>query len=312
MLNLSYLQETFAYEEICRRVTNPKTQDFDCKRVQNELREDGVPEKWIDSSRWEIEPVRVLGSGNPQLEQGQAMALLNIRPMLNPEAQAEVLNDYVYAMTHDPKRANRIAPIDAVVVVNDSVADTERVYGALMAGSKISPRPGLIATDVVATMLKEMDSTVQEVMQSGGVGTPQIVTGMQRAMAYTGSYLQQLAQDKTQQQLVKQFSDSFGQIANMVKAMAQRQQEIAAKQNGNGADPEAMQKLQMNQAMGQQKLQQKQQAHVQKLTQKQQDFALKSRMKQQQNLADIQTKAMTATAEAAMQPPKEVSEGGEE
>src|SRR5678815_804969 len=97
MLNLAYLQEGFAYQEICRRLTIKDTQDWQAKKLRASLMEAGIPEKWIDASRWEIEPVRVLGSGNAQLEQGQAQALLNVRPMLNPEAQNEVMHDYVYA-----------------------------------------------------------------------------------------------------------------------------------------------------------------------------------------------------------------------
>jgi hypothetical protein len=81
------LQEQFAHEEICRRLTNKDTMDFDAKRSRTSLSK-RIPPKWIDSSKWEIEPVRVLGSGNSQLEQGQAMALMNVRPMLNPEAHS--------------------------------------------------------------------------------------------------------------------------------------------------------------------------------------------------------------------------------
>ena len=313
MLNLAYLQEGFAYNEICRRLTLKGTQDWDAKKLQADLLEAGVPEKWIDSERWEIEPVRVLGSGNAQLEQGQAQALLNVRPMLNPEAQNEVMHDYVFAITHDPKRANRLAPLDAAPRITDTIADTERVYGAIMAGSKVNPKPGLIAAEVVSTIVGEMGVTVQQVMQQGGIGTPQIVQGLQGAAGYAGAYLQQMAQDKSQQQAVKQFSDQLGQIMNLVKAMAQRQQEIIQKkQQENGQpDPSEVAKLQMEMASSQQKMKDDHDKHVQKMTQQQQKFesdmtrkqvshAADEQRKSAQTLGDIHNKSLTAAAGAAI------------
>lgn len=314
MLNLSYLQEGFAYQEICRRLTLKQTLDWEVKRFRNELLEAKIPEKWIDSSRWEIEPVRVLGSGNTQLEQAQATALLNVRPMLNPEAQNEVMNDYVYAITHDPKRANRLAPLDSAPHITDSVHDTEIVYGSLLSGSQVTPRPGLVPAEVCATMLRLMGQTVQQVMQMGGVGTSSQVMGLQNALRYTAAFIQQIAQDKTQSALAKQFADGLGQIGNMVKAMAQRQQEMAAKQNGNGADPEAMQKLMANQAMTQQKLQAKEMSQQQKLTHKQQDFEAGQQRKNLTALADVHNKSMQAAIEAGRQeaePPEQPHTPGE-
>lgn len=312
MLNLAYLQEGFAYQEICRRLTLKGTQDWEAKKLQADLIEAGVPEKWIDSEKWEIEPVRVLGSGNAQLEQGQAQALLNVRPMLNPEAQNEVMHDYVYAITHDPKRANRLAPLGAAPHVSDTVADTERVYGAIMAGSKVNPRPGLIAAEVVSTIIGEMGVTVQTIMQQGGIGTPQIVQGLQGAAQYAGAYLQQMAQDKTQQQAVKQFSDQLGQLMNLVKSFAQRQQEMMQKRQNGQPDPAMMAQLQADQMAAQQKLQADQQKHEQNMTQKQQkfeaDMARKntqlvgdSQRKNAQTMSQIHNQSMSAAASSAIE-----------
>ncbi len=313
MLNLAYLQENFAYQEICRRLTLPDTQDWEAKKLRASLMEAGVPEKWIDASRWEIEPVRVLGNGNPQLEQGIAQNLFSVKEAFDPEAQQEIKHDYVFALTHDPKRANRLAPLDATPQVTDTVADTERVYGAIMAGSKVNPRPGLIAAEVVSTIIGEMGATVQMIQQQGGIGTPQMVMGLQGAAAYAGAYLQQMAQDKTQQQSVKQFSDQLGQIMNLVKAMAQRQQQmIQKKQQENGQpDPSEVAKLQLEVASSQQKMKDDHDKHVQKMTQQQQKFesdmtrkqvshAADEQRKSAQTLGDIHNKSLTAAAGAAI------------
>lgn len=252
MLSLSYMQEGFAYEEICRRLTLRNSLDWDVKKFQNDCREAGIPDKWLDSTKWEIEVTRVLGSGNTQLEQAQAQAILAVRPMLNPQAQNEVLHDYVFAVTHDPKRATRLAPLDAQPQVTDTVHDTEVVFGALMSGSQVTPKPGLVPVEVCATMLRLMAITVQQVMQTGGVGRPDQVAGLQLAQRYTDAFIKQIAQDKTQKDVAKRFNDGLGQLMNMVKAMAERQQEQQSRQ---GTDPELMQKLKMQQALDAQKLQ---------------------------------------------------------
>lgn len=298
MLNLSYLQETFAYEEICRRLTLKDSPDFETKKFQNALKTAGVPEEWIDSERWEIEPVRVLGSGNTQLEQAQATAILNIRPMLNPEAQNEVLNDYVFAMTHDPKRANRLAPIDGGPRVTDTVHDTELAFGAIMGGSMVQPKPGLIPAEVIQTMLNQMQAKVDVINQSGGVGDWQTVNGLFSAELYTKVWIMQLEQDKTMQQAVKVFTDQLGKIMNEVKAFSQRLTEQSKAEN-NGSDPEAMQKLAMNQAMGEMKLQQNAEKHAQKMQQTQQKFVVQQRQKGMQSVADVHSKSMQAAVEAA-------------
>lgn len=266
MLNLSYLQEGFAYEEICRRLTLPNSPDLEVRQFQNDLVEAGVPRKWIDAKRWEIEPVRVMGSGNTQLEQAQARSMLEIRPMLNPQAQNEVLHDYVFAVTHDPKRAHRLAPLDAQPQVTSTVHDSEIAFGAMMGGSVITPKPGLVPAEVCTTMLRLMEITVMQIMQTDGVGTPAQVAGLQKAAAYTDAFIQQIAQDETQKELARQFSDQLGQVMNLVKAMAQRQAEAQAQ---NQMDPEMMQKLQIDQAMAQMKLKHDAQAAQQNLAAKQ-------------------------------------------
>lgn len=90
------------------------------------------------------------GNGNTQLEQAQVTAMLAVRPMLNPQAQNEVLHDYVFAVTHDPKRANRLAPLGAQPHVTDSVHDTEIVFGALMSGSLVTAKSDIRNKNVVA------------------------------------------------------------------------------------------------------------------------------------------------------------------
>lgn len=305
MLNLAYLQEGYLYEEICRRLTLKKTPDFEARKFQNELMEEGVPVKWIDSARWEIQPVRVLGNGSPQLEQAQAQALLNVRPLLPPPAQAEVLNDYVFSVTHDPKRASRLAPVDAAPQVTDTVHDSELTFGTLMQGVPVSPKAGLNGLEVVATILRLMATKIQQLTQTGNMATQQDIIGLSTAAQYVGQWLQQLSQDKSNAQFVKMASDSLGKMMNAVKGFAQRLQQAKQEQNGNQMDPETMVKLKGQVALTAQKLRSKELSDRQKRAQKNANFAAEERRKNLKTVGEIHRDTVTSTMEAARTPIEE-------
>ena len=310
MLNLAYIQEAFAYQEICRRLTLKDTPDFTAKKFRATCIEQGVPDRWIDASRWEIEPERVLGQGNMQLEQAQAKGLLDIRPLLNPKGQQIVTNEYVFALTHDPKRTEEIAPRDAAPHVSDSVHDSELVFSAFMNGTPVTPKPGTNAIEVVETMLGLMQGVIKGVMQGGGVGTPEQANGLEGVAMYTQAYIDMLAADSSQKERVTAYGKALGKLMNMVKAMAQRQEQAAQQNQGNGQDPEAMAAIQAKMAETQVKLQGKQMSDTQKRESKkmsdqqkfehqQQAFEAEQQRKNMALLGDVQRQTLMATAEAS-------------
>lgn len=305
MLNLAYLQESFADEEIVRRLFLPKTHNFISKRVQAKCLERGVPKKWMDSSRMVVEHERVLGSGNSQIEMAQAQALFGIRQALSPKGQAIVTNKYAFSITHDPALTNEVAPRDGAPHVTDSIHDTELVFGTFMAGGVVTPKSGTNPIEVVETGIKLIGAVVQQINQTGGVGTPAQVQGLNAFANYLGQYMQQLSQDEVNKQRVKQYGDVLGKLMNQVKAFQQRQQQAAQQQNGNGNGiaQEDMVKAQLLQQSGQQKLIQKQQSHQQKLTQSQQSFAAKQQQDKAKTLSDISLKTAAATAQSRSKPP---------
>ena len=319
MLNLAYLQETFAYREHCRRLCLPNSPDFTAKKFQNACKERGVPEKFLNVDLWEIEPERVLGAGNSQLQIAQAQALMNVRPMLNPSAQARVLNEYIFAYTNDPKRAEALAPLDASPEVSDTVHDTEIVYGVLMQGTPVTPKQGLNPIETIETMLRLMANEVKQMQQQNGMGTPEQLQGLMACVQYVSVYIGQLAQDKEQKERVRQYQDALKEITNMMKAFMQRQRQAfiaAQKQNGGQLDPETVSKIQQDKAVTAQKLQSKQAADMQKLRtkemtnaqkmrHKEQEFALNQQRANTQTLAEIQTQTMQGVVDAGSQPPKQ-------
>ena len=304
MLNLAYLQESFADEEIVRRLFKPDTHNFLAKRVRNACEEKGVPKKWMDTARMVIEHERVLGSGNSQIEMAQAQALFGIRQALSPKGQSIVTNKYAYSITHDPALSDEIAPRDGAPHVTDSIHDTELVFGTFMSGGMVTPKSGTNPIEVVETGIKLIGATVQQINQTNGVGTPQQVQGLYAFNVYLTQYIQQLEQDDQNAQRVKEYGDVLGKLMNQVKAFAQRQQQAAQKQNGNGdgAAQEAMMNLQMKRAEGQQKMQQKQESHVQKLTQNRQKFDAQQQQDKIKTLNQISIETAKATAAAKSEP----------
>lgn len=307
MINLAYLQEDFAYAEICRRLSKPNSHNFMSKRFQEDCKQAGVPDKWMDASRWDVASERVMGGGNSQIELGQAQALQSIRPTLNPKGQAIVTNRYVFAVTHDPKLTEEIAPRDGAPGVSNTQHDSEIAFGILMDGYPLRPVPGLNPMEVVTTIVPLMEAEVKNVIQSGGVGTPDHIKGLINCQQYAGSYLQELAADKSNAQFVKMWGDRLGRVMNEVKAFGQRQQQAAAKQNGNGAAPgpdlEKVADLQYKQAADTQKLTAKEKAHRQKLAHNQQNFEAGQQQKKVQALNDITIKNAEATAKPRQSKP---------
>lgn len=312
ILNLSYEQAKFEYRENCRRLTLRDTVDFRAKKFQEECKQAGVPDQWIDSARWEVEPERVLGQGNMQLEQAQAKAIFDIRGVFNPTAQQKATHDYVFAITHDPKRTEFLAPLEGAPQVTDSVHDTELVFSAFMSGTPITPKPGTNPIEVVQTMLRLIGGTIQGVMKGGGVGTPQQAHGLDGAILYTKQYIAQLAQDEAQKQLATDLAKKLSAMENMVKAMHQRQQQqMEAAQKRNGGDPEAQAKLQAQLIEGQQKLKQSQAEHQQRMQQEGQAFAAEQQRKNIEALTDVHNSAMEGVAKAHAAAKRPVSLGEE-
>jgi hypothetical protein len=310
MIGRAYRQEHFACVEIARRFSNKDSQDFDVKKFREKCIEDGVPEKFLDSERWDIEVEQVLGGGNRTIEIAEATELVERLPLFDPNAQQEIKHDYVLAVTNNPKKANRLAPLDATPKVTDAVHDAQQSFGTLMLGVEMDPKEGINHPEQVETLLKLMAQVIARINQSGGVGTPQDVAGLQSVAKYIGKHIAIIAQDKNNKAKVKEYTDALSSMMNLVRAFAQRQAEEQKKQGGQ-PDPEVMAKIQGQIAELQTKLKIAEAKANQQLKHKEIKF------RQQQNHADQKAaneikvttgKALAETAvngmRAGAQPPK--------
>jgi len=302
LLNNAYIQAEFEYREICRRLCLKNTRNDDAKTFQKRCEEAGVPDKWLDVERWEIHAEQVLGGGSKQLEIATSEKLMDARQFMEPSAQARVLHNYVLALTDDAGLATQLAPLRPTKIT-ESVFDAALAWGTLMTGVPMPVKEGDSHREVIETLLKMMTVKVQQIMQAGGVGTPQDVIGLTNAAAYVGQHIQLLAQDESEQQRVKKYGDLLGKLGNEVKAMAQRQAEAAAKQNGH-QDPETMAKVAAIQATTGAKVQAKQVADQQKLQQKEAQFRQKQEHEAEKTRADLFKTGMSTVVESHAQAAK--------
>lgn len=245
MLNLAYTYQTTQYREICRRFCIKGSKDPDVKKFQEACLKDGVPREMLDVEKWDVEPERVLGSGNKQLEIAQAQQLMSIRQLLDPDAQREVDHIFVETMTDDPKLAERLTPM-AKRPVTDTVHDAELASAALMMGLPVSIKTGHNHIEYIETLLRSISSVIARIEGTTKMATQAEIIGFQSVARHIGEHIQILAQDKNEKQRVKKYGDALGKLMNMVKAYAQRLQEQQAQDQAGagGLPPEAMAKIQ--------------------------------------------------------------------
>lgn len=298
MLNRAYSYEDFRYREIARRFCIPNSKNMDVRSARNDILRQGVPEEALNSERWKVKAVRVVGSGNKMIQMGIVKALMETRAAHGPEAQHEILKLHDAVVSDDYALADRLNPDEPKV--SDSVHDTQLVFGTLMAGGVVTPKPGLNEVEVAQTMLQLMAGKVEQIDKSGGVGTPTDVNGLMMAGKYTNAFIAMLAMDESQKQLVKQLGDAMSRIANHIKAFGQRQAEQAknqAQQNGNGADPSAMAKAQVTAMQGKLKIENSKQSHAEKTAQRALTWERDELRKDKQTASQIQRENAVTAAE---------------
>ena len=300
-LNQAYQYEVFEDREMFRRLCKRNSTDPMARTFRANCLRQGVPEKLLnDPEAWDLEHERVMGGGNKTQELQIAQWLMQQREKFDPEPQRKILRDCVLAVTDDAPRAEALVPRQPVI--SDSIHDTELAFGALMMGAQVSVKAGLNAIEVCARMLQLMQGKVQEVAKTGGVGTPQDVAGLGRCAQYVAGYLKILAGNPNEQQHVKQLGDVLGKIGNLIKAMAQRQQQAAQKRaqqgNGGGMDAKSAAALKGKMALDQAKAQNARESHAARTAQKQISWEKEEQRRQQEHQLEMRRRQQEAEMDA--------------
>lgn len=291
------LQQAYRYQEIedreiFRRFLRPNSLDADVRVARDKMLKAGIPEKYLVPEAWEINHVQVLGAGNKTMEMAISEQLMQFRPLYDPEPQRDILRTFTLAITDSPEMAQRWVPDQPQVT--DSIHDTEIVFGTLMSGSMVTPKSGLNRVEVAGRMLQLMQAKIQEIMQTGGVGTPQDLKGLQMCAQYTTAFIQMMEQDKNEKATARAMMQALSKLMNDVRAMAQRQQEMAQKaaQAGNGQmDPKDMAKVKAMEMQAQIKAKNAQQSHAEKTAQRRLSFEQDMQQKKAEAALNLRAKA---------------------
>ena len=278
MLNMAYTYQGFQHAEICRRFCIPNSRDPDVRRARVNILRRGVPEDALNVSCWNVQPVRVLGSGNEMLAQAMAEKLLAIRPMLDPGPQREVLHLYVSTTSKDSDLASRLVPLEQAEV-SDARHDAELAAGPLMQGMEVSIKTGMNHIDYVEALIKAVAIKIQQIEGNGSMATQDEIVGLQNTLAHVGQHIEIIAQDETQKDRVRGYQDAIGKISNVIKGYVQRLQEQGAQGQGQPApDPKDAAKAEVMVIEAKTKAKLAAESHAQKTAQR----AVQFQMTQQQ------------------------------
>lgn len=295
MLTQAYRYQGYQYKEIARRFCKKDSRDPEVRTFRANVLRKGVPEKALDSSRWNIEAEKVMGGGNKTLQLAMAQSLLEMRPMLDPESQRIVDRIVIAVRTDNDELAQTLVP--EIKTPSNSAHDAMASFASLMMGVTIPPQNGVNHVDAIESLLGGMAQVVKKIEASGGMATAEQISGLQNVAQHVTQHMQILAQNPAEKSRVRQYGKELGQLMNLVKAYAQRLQEQMQKQaqaqaQGNGGvPPEAQAKIAATQAQAQAKIQNTRESHGLKTAQRKIQF-------EQQMIQDKQKHRLEMAKEA--------------
>lgn len=307
-LQQAYFYETREYEEDFRRFCLPDSRDPEVKQFRARCLKQGVPEKLLVAEAWELEPERVMGAGNKSMEMAIAQQLMEWRQFFPPEAQDRILRKATLAIIDDAAEVNMLLP-EVAPKVSDSQQAAMSAIGTLMSGGEFEFATGLNRTEITEILLVEMKMILDRIAQMGEMATVQEVLGVQKIGQVATQLIQQLAQDPTQKENVRRYTEALGQMENELKAISQQMAEKQQAGGGDGQiDPKDQAKVQGMMLQAQTKAQIADRASQQRTRQREEQWAAKTaqqqvshdeRLKQdaQKHALDLQKKILELQAQ---------------
>lgn len=312
-LTLAYEYSKYKYMEQCRRFCIKNSPYKMVRDFRLACLKDGVDEKMLDASRWIVEPERALGEGNKILSGAIVQFLQGIRKNLGPDAQRKVDHLSISEVTDQPQLAEDLAPIQGQDKLSPSTHDAQLATDRLLRGLTFIPSPEMVPEDYVMVWLHDMGTVVQQIQQSGGVGTPQDIVGLENLGQHIAQFLQMMESNEEEKPKVKQLSDLLGQLMNHVKAFAQRQAQAQRKQSGgNGEAAKEMLKIQSAAAQAKIKQQNMVQSHAIRSAQNQAAFEQQMSNEDRKANAEIRRENARTTQELVHNRLRHLTEGSDD
>ncbi|MES2367098.1 MAG: hypothetical protein V4563_14575 [Pseudomonadota bacterium] len=306
-LQQSYRYKLNEYREIFRRFCMVNSRDPDVREFRVRCLKRGVPEKMLCYEAWDLESEQVIGGGNKTLEMAIAQQLMEWRPAYGAEAQQIILHDATLAITDNAAKARQLVPEQKTV--SDAASEAMNAFGTLMVGGEKQWSPNANRTEIAQVLLGEYGLVVAQVNQSGGMATMPQVQGMANVSKHIAALLEQISQDKAQQQQAKMMQDALGKLDNFAKAFAQRLQEQQQSQNGDGGEKaKLMAEIQADMLKSKVKAQNQRESHAQRSAQRAAQFQLEQDRDDQRHAAEMQQELNRAQTEAQVDDIKTAAE----
>lgn len=246
ILMRAFIYETYDYREKCRRFCRTDSKNADVQDFQKKCAKMGIPKQWLDVKLWKVEAVTPLGMGNPTIAQAAANQLMEIRTQYDPTAQQEILHEATLAITKDPRKAARWAPLGKGQETSNGRLLSEGRFGTLMTGVELKPPEGFSPIEQIEAMLPLLAGKIAMLEKRDNMATAEEAMGLQSVGNYIAQLIQRLAQNEQEKERVKAYGDSLGELMNLAKALSQRgaAQRQKTQQNGDSqVDPMAYAKV---------------------------------------------------------------------
>ncbi len=287
-LQQSYKYQLAEYREIFRRFMIPNSRDLDVREFRLRCLKRGVPEKMLCVEAWDLEPERVMGSGNKTLEMAIAQQLMEWRSAFGAEAQQTILHDAVLAITDDAAKARALVPEQQTV--SDSKSEAMSAFGTLMTGGEQQWKANSNRMEIAQVLLGEYGLVVSRINAMGGMATLGQVVGLQNVSKHITALIDAIAADPAQQQMVRNMSDALKNLDNLTRGFAQRVQEKMQSQNGDGGDGAAETKAKVASMLitAQAKAANTRESHAQRTAQRQAQFDMEQKRDDELHALEMQ------------------------
>jgi len=307
MLLQAYQYQKYQYMEIARRFCISGSRDMDVMNFRKCVLQRGVPPEVLNVDYWEIEPERVLGSGNKTLEIAMADKLMAARNLHDPEAQRKILRIYDMANSDNPGLTDELVP-ETPSKNTDSVHDAQLMVGSIMNGTMFTPKEGQNAIEIIDTLLVSLAGILQKTAAKGPAASMDDVIGMGAMIGTIQQYVKIVSGDKNEKERVKNYVNILKKLGAEIQKLAgqiqQQMQQQAQAGQGQQGGPDAATKadLQGKMMMDAAKAKNAEAAAQQKLQHKDAQFKQKMAQDAQRHQLDVanqlqQVKVDTAAAD---------------
>lgn len=291
-LQQAYRYQTSQYREIVRRFMKTNSSDPDVRDFRACCLKSGVPEKMLVADQWDVEPERIMGSGNKTLEMAIAQQLMEWRTAYNPAAQQTILRLATLSVGDDPALALELVP--EAPRTSDTAHDAMVAFGSLMAGGTVHWKESHNRIEIAETLLAELGTSIPAAMRDGEA-TMEQVEGFQNVIVHISEVIGEASKDDALKERVKQLAEASGKLSNAVEMLAKKAEAKAQEQNGDGRiAPEQLAKIAATRMGAEAKAANTRESHAARTAQKQVSHELQVKQAAEKHEQDLAAEAQRA------------------